>query len=56
MRGTEYLKLVAQPVTHEELVNMVQDRDNQQWIEALQADGPPREAAPSDLQWLLLWW
>ena len=34
---------------------MVQDRDNQQWIEALQADGPQREAA-SDLQWLLLWW
>jgi starvation-inducible DNA-binding protein len=26
---------------------MVQDRDNQQWIEALQADGPQREAALS---------
>ena len=24
---------------------MVQDRDNQQWIEALQVDGPQREAA-----------
>jgi hypothetical protein len=34
---------------------MVQDRDGQQWIEALQADGPQREAAPTDLQWLLLW-
>jgi hypothetical protein len=29
---------------------MVQDQDNQQWIEALQVDGPQRDAAPSDLQ------
>ena len=33
---------------------MVQDRDNQQWVEALQADGPQREAALSDLRVLLL--
>lgn len=33
---------------------MVQDRDNQQWVEALQADGPQREAALSDLRGLLL--
>jgi hypothetical protein len=33
---------------------MVQAQDNQQWIEALQADGPRREAALSDLRWLLL--
>lgn len=33
---------------------MVQERDNQQWVEALQADGPQREAALSDLRVLLL--
>ena len=33
---------------------MVQDRDNQQWIEALQADGAPRDAALSNLRQLLL--
>jgi hypothetical protein len=33
---------------------MVQARDNQQGIEALQADGPQREAALSDVRWLLL--
>ena len=33
---------------------MVQERDNQQWVEALQADGPQREAALSDLRDLLL--
>ena len=33
---------------------MVQDRDNQQWMEALQADGMQREAALSDLRELLL--
>jgi RNA polymerase sigma-70 factor (ECF subfamily) len=33
---------------------MLQDRDNQQWIEALQAGGPRRDAALSDLRGLLL--
>lgn len=33
---------------------MVQERDNRQWLEALQADGPQREAALSDLRELLL--
>ena len=33
---------------------MVQERDNQQWIEALQAEGPQRDAALSDLRGLLL--
>ena len=33
---------------------MVQERDNQQWVEALQGDGPQREAALSDLRVLLL--
>ena len=33
---------------------MTQDRDNQQWIDALQAEGPLREAALSDLRELLL--
>ena len=33
---------------------MVQDRDNQQWTAALQADGPQRDAALSDLRELLL--
>jgi len=35
-------------------VNMVKERDNQQWIAALQADGPRREAALSDLRRMLL--
>jgi RNA polymerase sigma-70 factor (ECF subfamily) len=33
---------------------MLQERDNQQWMEALQADGPQRDAALSDLRGLLL--
>jgi RNA polymerase sigma-70 factor (ECF subfamily) len=33
---------------------MFQDRDNQQWIEALQAEGPQRDAALSDLRRVLL--
>ena len=33
---------------------MAQERDNQQWIDALQADGPQRDAALSDLRGLLL--
>jgi RNA polymerase sigma-70 factor (ECF subfamily) len=33
---------------------MLQDRDNQQWIEALLADGPQRGAALSDLRRVLL--
>jgi RNA polymerase sigma-70 factor (ECF subfamily) len=33
---------------------MLQDRDNQQWMEALQADGPQRDAALSDLRRVLL--
>ena len=33
---------------------MLQDRDNQQWIEALEADGLQREAALSDLRRVLL--
>lgn len=33
---------------------MVQDRDNQQWMEALQGDGLLRDAALSDLRGLLL--
>jgi len=33
---------------------MTQDRDNNQWIEALQAEGPLRAAALSDLRGLLL--
>jgi RNA polymerase sigma-70 factor, ECF subfamily len=33
---------------------MVQDRDNQQWMEALRVDGPQRDAALSDLRGLLL--
>jgi RNA polymerase sigma-70 factor (ECF subfamily) len=33
---------------------MFQDRDNRQWIEALQADGPQRDAALSDLRRVLL--
>ena len=33
---------------------MVQDRDNRQWIAALRADGPRREAALSDLRRMLL--
>ena len=33
---------------------MVQERDNNEWIAALQADGPLREAALSDLRGMLL--
>jgi RNA polymerase sigma-70 factor (ECF subfamily) len=33
---------------------MTQDRDNNEWIEALQAEGPLREAALADLRALLL--
>ena len=33
---------------------MAQDRDNNEWIEALQTDGALREAALSDLRELLL--
>jgi RNA polymerase sigma-70 factor (ECF subfamily) len=33
---------------------MAQDRDNNQWIEALRAEGPLRDAALSDLRELLL--
>lgn len=33
---------------------MVQERDDQRWIDALQADGPQRDAALSDLRDLLL--
>ena len=33
---------------------MVQDRDNNEWVEALQAEGPLRDAALSDLRGMLL--